>query len=117
MVRRYIDAWESRDVDRMVAILVEDATFAMPPFPNWFRGRDAVVGFISGTGTPALRSIVVRANGQPAIGWYLLHERRAAYLPASLEVLALEGERVREITAFVWPELFPRFGLPDRLPA
>jgi hypothetical protein len=43
VVQRYVEAWESRDVDAMVAILAEEATFAMPPFPGWFRGRDAVV--------------------------------------------------------------------------
>ena len=37
------------------------------------------------------------------------------YLPTSIEVLAFEGERVKEITAFASPELFPRFGLPTEL--
>jgi hypothetical protein len=32
-------------------------------------------------------------------------------------VLALEGESVREITAFASAELFPRFGLPSELPS
>jgi hypothetical protein len=34
-----------------------------------------------------------------------------------LDVLRLEPGRVAEITAFVLPELFPRFGLPAQLPA
>jgi RNA polymerase sigma-70 factor (ECF subfamily) len=116
LVRRYVEAWESRNVDAMVAVLVEDATFAMPPHPLWFQGRDEVVAFISGTGRPRLRNIVTTASGQPAIGWYLWDEPRESYRAVSLEVLTLEGEGVKEITAFVFPELFPRFGLPEELP-
>jgi len=116
VVQGYIDAWERRDVDGMVAMLVEDATFAMPPFPNWFKGREVVMAFISRTGKPRLRYVPTRANGQAAVGWYMWDARRESYLPSSLEVLTLEGARVKEITAFVFPELFPRFGLPPELP-
>jgi RNA polymerase sigma-70 factor, ECF subfamily len=115
LVRDYVDAWERRDVQALVALLVEDARFAMPPFPNWFRGRDEVIEFISSTGTPPLHHIVTSANGQPAVAWYLRSGRRGVYLPASIEVLTLEGARVAEITAFASPELFPRFGLPAEL--
>jgi RNA polymerase sigma-70 factor, ECF subfamily len=115
-VQSYIEAWESRNVDAIVAILVEDARFAMPPFPNWFDGRDAVIAFISSTGKPLLRSVPTRANGQPAVGWFMWDARRGSYAPTSLEVLTLEGARVKEITAFVFPELFPSFGLLSELP-
>jgi RNA polymerase sigma-70 factor, ECF subfamily len=116
LVRDYVAAWESRDVEAMVAMLVEDATFAMPPFPNWWWGRDAVIGFLRSTGEPELRQQVVRSNGQVAIGWYLWDPEREVYAPASLEVLAIEGRRVKEITAFVFLDLFTRFGLPAELP-
>jgi RNA polymerase sigma-70 factor, ECF subfamily len=116
LVERYVEAWESRDVDAMMTVLVEDARFAMPPYPLWFAGREKVVAFISGTGKLRLRSIPVRASGQPAIGWYLWDSSRESYVPASIEVLAVEGERVKEVTAFASPELFPRFGLPTELP-
>jgi RNA polymerase sigma-70 factor (ECF subfamily) len=116
VVQRYVDAWESRNVEAMVALLVKDATFAMPPHPHWFRGRDAVIAFLTGTGRPRLRHLPVRANGQPAVGWYLWDANRSAYLPASLEVLTLEGTQVREINAFASPELFAPFGLPAELP-
>jgi RNA polymerase sigma-70 factor, ECF subfamily len=126
LVREYIAAWESRDINAMVAMLVEGATFAMPPHPHWFRGRDAVIAFLAGTGKPDLRHVRTRANGQPAIGWYLWDPPSERYRPASLEVLALELGRVREITAFTGrmcaatetgslPDLFPRFGLPTEL--
>jgi RNA polymerase sigma-70 factor (ECF subfamily) len=117
VVRGYVSAWERRDVDGMVAMLVEDATFAMPPHPHWFRGRDTVVGFLAGTGRIPLRHVVTAANGQPAVAWYILDAGRGSYHPASLEVLTLEGERVKDIVAFVRPDLFPRFGLPEELAA
>jgi hypothetical protein len=37
-------------------------------------------------------------------------------MAASLKVLTLEGTQVRQIHAFVFPELFPDFGLPAELP-
>jgi RNA polymerase sigma-70 factor (ECF subfamily) len=116
-VESYVRAWESRDVDGMVSMLVEEATFAMPPHPRWFRGRDAVIAFISATGRPRLRHLLTRANGQPAIGWYLWDERQGLYTGVSLEVLTLEGGRVREIVAFAQPSLLSRFGLPETLAA
>jgi len=115
VVRRYVEAWETRNVDAMVAVLVEDATFAMPPLPGWFRGRDAVVAFIAGTGTPDLRHVIVRAGGQPAVAWYLPDRGGDGHVIASLEVLGLEGDRVRDITAFLMPDVIARFGVPARL--
>ena len=115
LVQRYVDAWESRDVDRLVAVLADDVTFAMPPFPHWWSGRESVIGFIVSTGTPPLRHVLTRASGQPAVAWYLRRPSRGAWVATSLEVLAVEGDRVREITAFATPSLFPRFGLPTEL--
>jgi len=115
LVERYVAAWESRNVDAMVSLLVDDATFAMPPFPCWFSGREDVVAFLSQF-KPVLRHVVVSAGGQPGIAWYILDEERGAYFPAAIEVLALEGDRVKEITAFADAEaLYPRFGLPAQL--
>jgi RNA polymerase sigma-70 factor, ECF subfamily len=56
----------------------------------------------------------MRAAGQPAVGWYIRHSG-GAYLPASIEVLAVDGDRIRQITAFASPALFPQFGLPTSL--
>jgi RNA polymerase sigma-70 factor, ECF subfamily len=115
VVQRYVEAWESRNADALLTLLVEDARFTMPPFPNWFAGRDAVIAFISATGKPRLRHVQTRASGQPAVAWYLWSAGPERYFPASLEVLTLEGERVKEITAFASSELFPSFGLPAEL--
>jgi RNA polymerase sigma-70 factor (ECF subfamily) len=115
LVERYVAAWESRNVDAMVSVLVEDATFAMPPFPCWFTGRADVVAFIAQF-KPVLRHVMTSAGGQPGVAWYILDEQRGAYLPAAIEVLTLEGDRVKEVTAFADSEtLYPRFGLPAEL--
>ena len=111
LVERYVAAWESRDVDLMVAVLAEDVSFAMPPFPHWWSGRESVMDFIVSTGTPPLRHVLTRASGQPAVGWYI-RQAGGVYLPTSIEVLTLEGEHVKEITAFASPTLFSQFGLP-----
>jgi RNA polymerase sigma-70 factor, ECF subfamily len=115
LVERYVDAWESRNVDAMVAVLAEDVTFAMPPLPHWWSGRDSVMDFIVSTGKPSLRHVVTRAAGQPAIAWYIRWPGNERFVPAAMEVLAFKGERVREITAFADPRLYPFFGLPAEL--
>jgi RNA polymerase sigma-70 factor (ECF subfamily) len=42
LVARYTDAFHRHDVAAMVALLHEDATFSMPPFTWWIRGRDMI---------------------------------------------------------------------------
>ena len=46
LVERYVDAWDRGDVDAVVAMLAEDATFSMPPNAQWFRGREAIRAFL-----------------------------------------------------------------------
>jgi RNA polymerase sigma-70 factor (ECF subfamily) len=115
LVGSYVAAWERNDIEAIRALLVEDAIFAMPPYQEWWRGRDSVAALMAAAGTLRLRHVSIRANGQPAIAWYVWDPDRATYTPSSLEVLTLEASRIRQITAFVLPELFPLFGLPDEL--
>jgi RNA polymerase sigma-70 factor (ECF subfamily) len=116
LVQRYVDAWERNDVEAIRALLVEDAIFAMPPFPSWWHGRDAVLAAFAAAGAPRLRHVSTQANGQPAVAWYMWDPDRGAYAASALEVFTVDGGRIAQITAFVSPALFPRFGLPDALP-
>ena len=119
LLRRYIDAHERADVDTLAELLREDAFLTMPPHPSWYAGRDAIVtasrkGFDPAFGR--LRSTVAGVNLQPAVAHYLRPPGESEYRPLALDVLRIEGGLVAEITSFVFPGLFPTFGLPPTLP-
>jgi len=118
IVERFADAFERGEVDAILAMLAEDATFAMPPYPEWCRGRDAIASswLMPGGPPPRLRYAPARANGQPALGAYMIDPGAGSYVPIALDVLTLRGDLIANVTAFRTPSAFPRFGLPDRLP-
>ena len=119
LVREFIDAFERGDVDAIVALLAEDATFAMPPYTEWYRGREAVGdSWLMPGGPPSrLRYVPTRANGQLAVGAYQLDEDQNRFVPIALDVLTLRDEEIVEITAFRTPNVFGPFGLPAQLAA
>ena len=65
LVERYIVAWGQRDVEALVAILAEDVTFAMPPHPHWWSGREDVIAFVVSTGCRTRASPAPRPTGSP----------------------------------------------------
>jgi RNA polymerase sigma-70 factor (ECF subfamily) len=113
IVERYIEAWERGDMEAIAAMLAEDAKFAMPPYPMWWRGRDVIAAFAA---EPVHRYLPTYANGQPANAAYRWDPKSSSYVSEALEVLTLEGDTVKEMTAFMTPEVFRHFGLPDELP-
>jgi len=118
LVAAYIDAIEHADVDGVVALLTEDASWSMPPMSTWYQGLDEIVAFL--TRSPfqvRWRHLPASANGQLAVGCYLWDEERGDFEGGVIDVLTLRGDRVAEVTAFLGGERFPRFGLPARLPA
>jgi RNA polymerase sigma-70 factor, ECF subfamily len=119
LVAAYLEAWERGDVEAVVAMLLDDATIAMPPMALWYKGREAIAVFLA---TQALlkerwRFVPVRANGQLAFGTYSWDSGKGSYIASAVDVLTLRGAKVEAITAFVSPEIFGGFGLPDELPA
>jgi RNA polymerase sigma-70 factor (ECF subfamily) len=143
VVDGYMNAMREGNVDKVVAMLAEDAAWSMPPLAAWFTGRDELVGFLQQgplSGDWRWRHLPAQANGQAAIGSYCWHPGEGAHLPFALDVLAVDGDgRIKEITSFIcrstkggdpdyyvrWPEqpvdlgwveaFFGRFGLPGRL--
>ena len=111
IVEDYMAALQSGDVDRILALLTDTSTWSMPPLPVWFRGREAIAAFL--TDYPLQerwRHVPTRANGQLAVGCYIWDEARAGYFIGVLDVLTLRGELVDQVTAFLAPWVFQRFG-------
>jgi RNA polymerase sigma-70 factor, ECF subfamily len=118
IVERYADALERGDLDAMVAMLAQDASFSMPPLPDSFDGLDEIVPFLArGPFRARWRHLPVRASGQPAVGCYMWNAERGVYVFHAIDVLTLRGTRIAAITAFLDDGLFADFGLPDELPA
>jgi RNA polymerase sigma-70 factor, ECF subfamily len=118
LLARYVDAFESYDIDRLVALLHDDATQSMPPFAMWLRGADDIGRFMlgPGAGCHGSRLIPVAANGCPAFGHYK-PDPEGGYSPWALQVLEISGDRIAALNFFLDTEhLFPAFGLPDHLP-
>jgi RNA polymerase sigma-70 factor (TIGR02960 family) len=119
LVRRYVDAWESVDVDRLVALLREDVVMTMPPEPVLFRGRTAIAEFFStvpaGGALDQIRLLPTRANRQPALAGYVLDRETGISHGYGLMVLTVDGDQIAEITGFSDPRLFEVFGLPAEL--
>ncbi|WP_051218041.1 RNA polymerase subunit sigma-70 [Nocardioides insulae] len=117
----YARAWEQGDVDAILALLDADAEYSMPPLPQWFRGHDAIRGFLldGPLGPPGLRwrFIGVRANEQTAFGTYARADERGAYGAVALDVIRVRGGLVTEVVSFLTPEVFGRFGLPAEIAA
>jgi RNA polymerase sigma-70 factor (ECF subfamily) len=117
IVARFVSAWESADIDALVALLTDDVVTSMPPIPFEYQGRDLVARFfgsILGSGR-RFELVATRANGQPAFGAYLCAAggvRRGV----GLYVLTLSGDRICALTRFE-TSVLPRFGLPLSLPA
>jgi RNA polymerase sigma-70 factor (ECF subfamily) len=58
LLRRYVEAFTSNDVDALVSVLHEDATMSMPPLPFWLSGRAALLAAMSASGACAGASLV-----------------------------------------------------------
>ena len=115
LVAKFVRAWESADVDGLVALVTDDVFMSMPPMPFEYEGRDAVGSFCASIFASGRRFDLVptRANGQPAFGAYV-HGADGISHGAGLFVLALSGDRIRAMTRFE-STVLPWFGLPRSL--
>jgi RNA polymerase sigma-70 factor, ECF subfamily len=114
LLDRYVAAFETSDIDVLSGLLRDDAILEMPPFATWFTGRRAIELFLKSkcfARAGDWRMIRTRANGQPAVGAYLLG-RDGFYHAYGLHVLTVTGTAITRITAFLDPDLFPAFDLP-----
>ena len=117
LVEGFVRAYESGDLDALVALLTDDMFVSMPPIPLEYRGRDVVARLFGSIFRSGRRVDLVptRANGQPAFGAYL-RGSTGIRQGSGLFVLTLTGDRICAFTRFD-SDVLPWFGLPLSLPS
>lgn len=125
LLDHFVQAWETADVEGLVALLKEDAILAMPPSPSWYQGREEIrifvaatvfaeEGMFGGKASGRWRLLPVRANASPAFAIY----QRAGhneYQAFGLHVLESRADELTRIVSFIDPALPAHFGLPATL--
>ncbi len=115
LLDRYVDAFQSYDVDALVSLLREDATFSMPPYALWLQGPESVRAWLNGPGMPCRGSRLVRvaASASRAFAQYRRGETPGTYRAWALIILELAGDQIAGWNSFLDTEtLFPMFNLP-----
>jgi RNA polymerase sigma-70 factor (ECF subfamily) len=117
LAAKFVRAYESGDLDALVALLTDDVLVSMPPIPLEYQGRDVVARFYARIlrSGPTFDLVPTRANGQPGFGVYLRAPTGGIRHATGLYVLTLSGDRICAITRFD-NSVLPWFGLPRSLP-
>jgi RNA polymerase sigma-70 factor (ECF subfamily) len=119
LLSRYVDAFERYDIDSLVSLLHEDATFTMPPYPLWLRGVPDIARFYlgQGAGCRGSRLIATSANGCAAFGAYK-PAGTGLFEPWALQIIEVTDGKITGLHHFLehgLPAVFASFGLPARL--
>jgi RNA polymerase sigma-70 factor (ECF subfamily) len=125
LLDHFVQAWETADVDGLVALLKADAAFAMPPSPSWYQGHKAIRifsaatifaddGMFPGKAIHRWRLLPTRANGSPAFAIYQRDEKND-YQAFGLIALTIDKDKLSQIISFIDPSLPPLFGFPTTL--
>jgi RNA polymerase sigma-70 factor (ECF subfamily) len=115
LASRYIDAWQSRDIDALVALLHEDVIISMPPTPTWFRGREAARAFFGPRLITQGTRRVLRVDGADSLVFASYRGEVAPYVGYAIQVLHVADGCIREMHAFVDRKLLGRFGVPAQI--
>jgi RNA polymerase sigma-70 factor (TIGR02960 family) len=120
LVARFADAFETGQVEDLVALLTDDAWVTMPPEPFEYQGPAAIAAFLehafAARGERIDRLVPTRANGQPAFGHYVGDTHARVARAVGMLVLTLDGDRIGRITRFGGTAALASFGLPRTLP-
>jgi len=119
LVSRFATAFQSGDIEGVVALLTADALMTMPPEAAEYEGPEAIGRFLSTVPASGalqrFRLVPTRANGQPAFGCYLKDPHTPIAHAYGLMVLTLRGDRIAGLAGFADTSVFAPFGLPRTL--
>ena len=117
----YVRAWQTADINGLMTLLREDATFSMPPIPSWYQGRTTIGGLVgitifAGEANGRWRLIPTRANGQIAFGLYRGNPAQGIYTFYAIQVLTFTEGQIADIITFRNQALAKAFGLAETTP-
>ena len=118
LLERLTLAYETGDLDGVVALLTDDVWLTMPPLPFEYQGRELTARFLEIVAFRLgrqFRAVPTRANGQPALGFYELDPVTGIAHANGVIVFTLAGDRVSAMARFD-TSVLSRFGLPRTLP-
>jgi RNA polymerase sigma-70 factor, ECF subfamily len=116
LLARYVDAFERYDIPELVGLLRDDVVMSMPPWPLWLQGPQSLAEWLLGEGIVCKdgRLVPVQVNGTAGFGMY--HAAGpGVWEPWAIQVIEVAGGKLVGHHNFVYPELFPAFGLPPRI--
>jgi RNA polymerase sigma-70 factor (ECF subfamily) len=125
LLDRYLHAWETDDVAGLVALLKEEATLCMPPFPSWYQGRESIRTLLSLVVFRAgeqhqWRLYLTRANREPAFVLYRFDASQGVYQAFGIQVVTLDystaSNQIAAVTIFNRPSLVTAFNFPLQQP-
>ncbi len=105
LLERYMRAWESGDLDTIVALLHEEVTLSMPPIPRWLAGAADVAAFFrshvaSSMRIRPFRTAFVEANAGLGIAFYRVRDDGLVHLFA-IQQFELSAGRILTIDHFM----------------
>jgi len=117
LLARYVEAFESYDLDSLTSLLHEDATWSMPPYALWLQTHSDIRRWClgPGIGCRGSRLVPTLANGSVAFGQYK-PDPAGGYEPWSLQLVEMSSGQISGIIFFLdTPRIFPLFGLAPHL--
>ncbi len=91
----------------------------MPPWREWYCGREAIRAFLAwawrSAGYGPFRLVPTAANRQPAFAQYV-RGSEPEWRAHAIWLLTLQDDAIAALTGFIHPRPFAAFALPTALP-
>jgi RNA polymerase sigma-70 factor, ECF subfamily len=121
LLERYVRAFESANIDDLVALFHHDMRTTMPPVSTWVAGRTANERFyrmmFGALAAGEFRHLRTSANGQPALAFYRCPSPGAPHVLAAIQLVATRDGAIATVDHFMLAEVYPLFAVPRELPA
>ena len=117
LLERYVRAWETSDVNGLVALLREDAIVSMPP-AVFLTGRPMIRTFLADAvlvPSRRIRLVAVAANRMPAFAIYSADAGEPELRPYAVVLLDLDRAQIARLSVFDDPLIVARFRLPGSI--